>query len=97
VLLAFDEGRVKNVHFGSLGSIHRMQTVTIPQILDRLQQLSGDKLAVVYDFVSYLSERDVSNIMREIATLSRECLFASEDVLRRDWERPEEEAAWANL
>jgi hypothetical protein len=74
-----------------------MQTVTISQILDRLQQLSGDKLAVVYDFVSYLAERDVSNIARESATSSQECMFASENVLRRDWERPEEEAAWANL
>jgi hypothetical protein len=80
-----------------VGQYNRMQTVTIPQILDRLQRLSGDKLAVVYDFVSYLSERDVSYIMRESALSSRECLIASEDVLRRDWERPEEEAAWANL
>ena len=74
-----------------------MQTVTIPQILDRLQYLSGDKLAVVYDFVSYLSERDLANIVRESPPSADECLFASEDVLRRDWERPEEEAAWANL
>ncbi len=74
-----------------------MQTITIPQILYRLQQLSEDKLAVVYDFVSYLSERDVSPIVHESTTSSYVCLLASEDVLRRDWGRPEEDEAWANL
>ena len=34
-----------------------MQTVTIPQIVERLQQLS-DELLVVYDFVSYLADRE---------------------------------------
>jgi len=34
-----------------------MQSISIPQITKILQKLSGDKLAVVYDFVSYLTER----------------------------------------
>jgi len=34
-----------------------MQTVTIPQITDNLQKLPADKLAAVYDFVSYLAEK----------------------------------------
>jgi hypothetical protein len=34
-----------------------MQTVTIPQIVERLQQLSDERLLVVYDFVSYLADR----------------------------------------
>jgi hypothetical protein len=46
-------------HATSLGE-ERMtvtQTVTIPQITDRLLLLPAGKLMVVYDFVSYLAER----------------------------------------
>ena len=35
-----------------------MQTVTIPLIVERLQQLSDERLLVVYDFVSYLADRE---------------------------------------
>ena len=35
-----------------------MPTITIPQIVERLQQLSGERLLVVYDFVSYLADRE---------------------------------------
>lgn len=34
-----------------------MQNISIPQITENLQKLSTDKLVVVYDFVSYLTER----------------------------------------
>ena len=34
-----------------------MQAVAIPQITERLEALSSDKLVVVYDFVSYLVDR----------------------------------------
>ncbi len=74
-----------------------MQSVTVSQITERLRALPAEKLAVVYDFVSYLSEREVSEILRESATKTIEFMFASESVLRRDWDRPEEDAAWANL
>jgi Zn-dependent protease with chaperone function len=66
-----------------------MQTISISQIEERLQQLPPDKLAVVFDFVSYLAER-------QLAAESLQTMLASEPVLRRDWERPEEEAAWAH-
>jgi hypothetical protein len=36
-----------------------MQTVTIAQITERLRKLPAEKLVVVYDFVSYLSEREM--------------------------------------
>ena len=74
-----------------------MQTVTISQITERLRALPAEKLVVVYDFVSYLSEREISEILRDTATNAIEFMFASESVLRRDWERPEEDAAWASL
>jgi hypothetical protein len=67
-----------------------MQTITISQIEARLRQLPADKLAVVFDFVSYLLER-------QPAQESFQTMLASEQVLRRDWEKPEEEKAWAHL
>jgi hypothetical protein len=68
-----------------------MQAATIDQIDECLQRLPPEKLSVVYDFVSYL-------LKREQATSSAfETMLASETVLRRDWDRPEEDAAWAHL
>lgn len=74
-----------------------METVTIPQINERLRQLSPDKLVVVYDFVSYLLERDLGQMLRETASEGYQTMLASEAVLRRDWDLPEEDAAWADL
>ncbi len=35
-----------------------MSTVGVPQITEQLQKLPSEKLVVVYDFVSYLLERE---------------------------------------
>ncbi len=70
-----------------------MQTVSIPQITERLQELPPDKLVVVYDFVSYLAEREAGQEMSE----AFQTMIASEAVLARDWNRPEEDEAWADL
>ncbi|MBC8231255.1 DUF2281 domain-containing protein [bacterium] len=67
-----------------------MQTITIPQIEERLHKLPPDKLAVVFDFVSYLADQP-------IASESFQTMLASERVLRRDWEKQQEEEAWAHL
>ncbi len=67
-----------------------MEAVTIAQIEERLRELHPDKLAVVLDFVSYLAERQRSSG-------ALETMLASEAVLRRDWDTPEEDAAWADL
>jgi hypothetical protein len=74
-----------------------MQTVTIPQIVERLQQLSGERLLVVYDFVSYLAHREGQQVGTEGLSEAWQTMVASEAVLRRDWERPEEDRAWADL
>ena len=74
-----------------------MQTITIPQIVERLQQLSGERLLVVYDFVSYLADREGQQASLEGTSESWQTMVASEAVLRRDWERPEEDRAWADL
>jgi hypothetical protein len=74
-----------------------MQTITIPQIVERLQQLSGEKLLVVYDFVSYLADREGELMGIEGTSEAWQTMVASEAVLRRDWDRPEEDRAWADL
>jgi hypothetical protein len=74
-----------------------MTSVTISEIDERLRHLPPEKLNVVYDFVSYLLERDLTDLLTEIDTDSRATMLASEAVLRRDWDRPEEDSAWAHL
>jgi hypothetical protein len=74
-----------------------MQSVTIHQIDERLQQLPAEKLIVVYDFVSYLVEREREQFVIEAASDARETMLASEAALSGDWNRPEEDAAWAHL
>ena len=74
-----------------------MEPITVAQIAERLSKLPADKLAVVYDFVSYLAERQVGLTLREAKTESYQTMLASEPVLRRDWDRLEEDEAWAGL
>jgi len=74
-----------------------MASVTIAEIDERLRQLPPEKLPVVYDFVSYLLERDVADLLAAGDSGARTTMLASEAVLRRDWDRPEEDAAWAHL
>lgn len=74
-----------------------MTSVTLADIQERLRQLPPDKLTVVYDFVSYLLERDLADVLLDADPDARATMFASEAVLRRDWDRPEEDAAWAHL
>jgi hypothetical protein len=74
-----------------------MEAVTIADIDERLRHLSPEKLNIVYDFVSYLLERDRADLLTKATDDARATMFASEAVLRRDWDRPEEDAAWAHL
>jgi hypothetical protein len=74
-----------------------MSSVTIAEINERLRHLPPEKLIVVYDFVSYLLERDSADLLSDADTDARTTMLASEAVLRRDWDRPEEDAAWAHL
>lgn len=74
-----------------------MDTVTIPQIEERLAKLSPERLRVVYDFVSYLVEREQRQFDLLTDSDAFQTMLASEVVLRRDWDTPEEDAAWAHL
>ena len=73
-----------------------MEAVMIPQITESLQRLPTDKLAVVYDFISYLLDRETGK-RHERVSEAFQTMLASESVLRRDWDRPEEDMAWADL
>ncbi len=66
------------------------ESTTVSRIKVQLRKLSPDKLATVFDFVSYLVER-------QGVSESFQTMLASEQVLRRDWDTPEEDAAWADL
>lgn len=76
-----------------------MLTVTVDDIDQRLRQLPPEKLVAVSEFVSFLLERELSLdlTLSDSENSARATMFASEAVLRRDWDRPEEDAAWANL
>ena len=67
-----------------------MEQVSIERIKAQLWKLSPEKLEIISDFVSYLAERQ-----QEVN--SSEAMVASEPVLARDWNRPEEDDAWADL
>ena len=67
-----------------------MQTPTIEQIEERLRLLPPEKLSVVFDFVSFLAQRQLNSE-------SFQTMLASEAILRREWDRPEEDEAWRDL
>ena len=73
-----------------------MQPVTISQIVDQLEQLSAQQLASVFDYVSFLIERDVNQDVDD-GSDSLQTMLASEALLGKDWDRPEEDAAWRDL
>jgi len=64
--------------------------ITIAQIEEQLRRLPMSKLRMVFDFVSEM-------VAREKSSDALQTMLASESILRRDWELPEEEEAWANL
>jgi hypothetical protein len=71
--------------------------VSIREIEAQLRHLPPEKLGVVYDFVSYLLERQGLDFLEPSDSDAGQLLLASERVLRRDWDRPEEDVAWEDL
>jgi hypothetical protein len=51
----------------------------------------------VYDFVAFLLESERTLLPDDERAGVLETMIASEAVLRRDWDTPEEDAAWAHL
>jgi hypothetical protein len=67
-----------------------MPAVTFEAVEQQLRRLPPDKLAVVAEFVAFLAARSE-------ASAADEATKASEDALRRLWDTPEEDEAWAHL
>jgi hypothetical protein len=74
-----------------------MENITIPKIVDRLKTLPPEKLPVVYDFVSFLAERQPQILQILESSESYQTMLASQEILAKDWNRPEEDEAWRNL
>ena len=66
-----------------------MTTRTREMLFRDMEDLPGALLQEVADFVRFLKEKTVRERM--------EPALLSEPALRRDWLRPEEDAAWADL
>ena len=69
-----------------------MLVLTSKQMLIKeIETLPPQIVEEVYDFVSFLKiKKSQDNDLADIH-------FASENVLARDWQLPEEDAAWASL
>jgi hypothetical protein len=74
-----------------------MNGVTITKIIDRLKDLPPDKFPVVYDFISFLVERepDMKSVLE--CSESYQTMLASHEILAMDWNLPEEDEAWRDL
>jgi len=88
--------KIEEVRYNSKEEERKMRPITVSEIERQLEKLPQEKLAEVYDYVSLLLEKTGEEKVNKIST-SYETMLATEDVLKRDWEREEEEKAWANL
>ena len=59
------------------------------RLVTEIVSLPEQALREILDFVEFLKRRSTDD--------SKEVLTTSESSLRKDWLRPEEEAAWRNL
>lgn len=66
-----------------------MDPAAISDIEEQLRHLRPDQLALVARFIRSLLVEDAST--------QWDMLLAAESSLRKDWEGPEEDAAWADL
>jgi hypothetical protein len=67
-----------------------MPTVTLEQVQQEIRKLPPEKLAAVAQFISSLADETSPNDADVAMKLS-------EDALRRLWDTPEEDEAWAHL
>ncbi|HHE75043.1 MAG TPA: DUF2281 domain-containing protein [Desulfobacteraceae bacterium] len=58
-------------------------------IAERIRRLPPDRIREVMDFIAFLESRPDAE--------AYETMIASEKVLSRDWDTPEEDAVWAGL
>ena len=59
------------------------------ELLREIDTLPAECLGEILNFIEYIKQKQFRNIP--------ETMLISEDVLARDWDSPEEDAAWAGL
>jgi hypothetical protein len=59
------------------------------EVLREIDTLPAECLGEVLDFIGFIKQKQFKNIS--------ETMLMSEDALARDWDSPEEDAAWAAL
>ena len=59
------------------------------EVLREIDTLPAECLGEVLNFIGYIKQKQFRNVP--------ETMLMSEDALARDWNSPEEDAAWANL
>lgn len=67
-----------------------METITLERVEEQLRQLPPEKLVLVAEFINSLTKLSGEDDLRDL-------LLAAETSLRKDWDSPEEDAAWAHL
>lgn len=67
-----------------------MSPITLAGLEEQLRRLPSEQLSLVADFVSAL-------IGQQDATERAHLLQAAASAMRKDWDRPEEDEAWADL
>ncbi len=63
------------------------------KLLDELKKLPDNLLVEIYNYMQYVKFKTTYKKQVEII----ETAFASQDVLSKDWLKPEEDKAWENL
>ncbi|GHU81521.1 hypothetical protein FACS1894191_8460 [Clostridia bacterium] len=59
------------------------------EVMREIDSLPAEYWGEVLDFIGYIKQKQFKNIP--------ETMLMSEGALARDWNSPEEDAAWANL
>ena len=69
----------------------------VDQITGELRRLSSDKLVTVRDFVAFLASRKDDDICLDCLLTPHDMTLASQDALKKFWDSPAEDEAWADL
>jgi hypothetical protein len=66
-------------------------------LLQEIETLPPEYMGTVIDFVSYLKHRNLNGYSGGISAGMSETMLQSESALAKDWNTPEEDAAWSLL
>jgi hypothetical protein len=67
-----------------------MESVTLDRVEEQLRRLPPEKLVLVAEFITTLANAADRDDLHDL-------LLAAESSLLKDWDSPEEDAAWAHL